>query len=266
MQTSDMKVVRGIGIANVVISAIALGIELLAVACFALGFAGLLDPSIAAGLAREINASGAFYDYSGGVYLTADDIVGLTAGILGAFVVVLGIVAVLSLFCLIAGIKEMRGGKAVDRMGGAFGWSIAGAILAFCGGGFSMISMVLFIIGAIWANKARKIPTIPYGQPRAGYAPSYQQTGYQPAYGQPMPGQQGYAPQQPYQPQQPYAAQQGQPPYQTGCAPEHTGALYGAPQVRIPQGQAPNQGGYITNHTNVTDAASERYGEDGRVS
>ncbi len=259
MQTSDMKVVRGIGIANVVISAIALAFHLLVVACLILGFAGLLDPSIAASFAREINASGTFYDYSGSAYLTTDDVVGLTIGMLGAFITVFGVLAVLTLFCLIAGIKEMRGGKNIDRIGSAFGWSIAGAILAFCGGGFSMISMVLFIIGAIWANKARKIPAIPYGQPQPGYAPSYQQAGFQPPYGQPMPGQQGYLPPQGYAPQ-------GQPPYQTGYAPEHTGALYGAPQGYIPQGQTPYQGGYNSDRTSGTDAMPEQLSEDGRIS
>ena len=67
----------------------------------------------------------------------------------------------------------------------AFGWAIAGAVMSFLTG--RLITMALLIVSAVYLNKMRKYPTIPYGQPYNPYG-QYGANGYgqqTPGYGQP---------------------------------------------------------------------------------
>ena len=95
---------------------------------------------------------------------------------------------------LVAGILGIRVPTHPDKSGSAFGWSIAGAIVAVLSGRF--VTAVLLVIAAVYANKLRHPepsgyqPQQPYGQPW-GQQPGYSQQpwnnqqsyGQQPSYG-----------------------------------------------------------------------------------
>ena len=191
MPNSDARMVRGLSIAVLVLSILALAGSLLTIVFLGIGGAALSDPSIAGSAALELSNDpelGAYNIDSAEVQYLA--MLGL--GLTGAF---MGWIIVCSIVSLVAAILGMRNYGNVDKLGGAFGWAIAGAVFSLlCG---NIITMALLIVSAVYINKLRKAPMVPYGQP-------------QPAY-----GQQGYAPQQPYQQQVPPAQQpqvQQQPP------------------------------------------------------
>ena len=241
MQSSDLRVLKGVSIANIVIAAIALVFYLFVVALIAFGGSVATDPEFIRYIASDPSASIAID--AGDIELTeqdVSDIIMLSVGILGALV---GWFVIASLVCLIAAIMGLRGSKDPAKLGGAFGWSIVGAVLSFLGGAFALISTVLFVIAAVYASRARREANNPaYGQ----YGYDYQQQGYgygQPqGYGQAPYGQQGYG--QDPSGGQGFGYQQGANPQQPGYGQPYQQQSYDAQQpyqqpadAQVPYGQ-----------------------------
>lgn len=220
MPTSKSKAIKGLSIANIVLAAIAIVVWIIFTFTLGLSTTIVSDPSVSGELSEYLsyelsNTSSSYaYDFEN---MSGDDVLGLTALVLGLGIAFSIWAIICSVICLVAGIIGLRGASRPEKLGSVFGWSIAAAIFSFLGGSFGMISMALFIIAAVFAHLDRKASAQPYGQ-----MPPYGGTGQQGyGYGQPydgaqppyMQGQSYAAPQQPYTqvpaPQQPY-----QQPYQ----------------------------------------------------
>lgn len=187
MQDSNARTVRGIGIAVVILSALALIVfGLGAIAVGALG-AFVSDPSL---YGDGISING--YDHGYYDSLSAEEAAGLMSGsmLLVTWLFVWG--ALCAAVSLVAGILGIRVPTHPDKSGSAFGWSIAGAIVAVLSG--RLVTAVLLVIAAVYANKLR------HPEP-SGYQP-------QQPYGQPWGQQPGYS-QQPWNNQQSYGQQPG---------------------------------------------------------
>ena len=164
MPNSDAKVVRGLSIAVLILSILAVAGSLLVI--LGIGGVALSDPSVASSAAIEIdNGSGISADS-----LSGDEVVVLAMLSLGVLGMFMGWLIICSIVPLVAAILGMRNYNNVDKLGGAFGWAIAGAVFSFlCG---NLITMVLLIVSAVYINKLRRAPMVPYGQaqPVYGYA------------------------------------------------------------------------------------------------
>ena len=238
---SDSKTVRGLSIAIVVLAALGILSVIVGFAIIAIFGVAVNDPTVIAEIQNELNgtaySSGNYFDddyiYLGG--MDSGDILAMLNATVGisAFLLVMGLLCVV--VQLIAGVIGIKSCADPTKFSKLFGWTIAGIVVSVltC----SVITLVLFIIVAVYVNKMKKLPPESFAQQQMGYAGaqpytnqgSYQaQPGY---YQQPyvQPGQNPYAqgaPQQPYgqpyeqpfaqsQPQQPFAQQQdaqGQPP------------------------------------------------------
>lgn len=205
MQTSHARTIRGLSIAVVILSVLSILGLIFSLAFIGVGGAALGSEEVrgAASYSLSMDPDSAYTMEQLGI--TEDDAFGMLGFLLGlgAVYVFWGIIC--SIVTLIAGIIGMRNYDKTDKLGKVFGWSIAGAVMAFLYG--NIITLVLLIIGAVCASKDRKASTaIPYGQPASYYSAPQPYAAPQPPYG---------APQQPYgapqQPQQPYAAPQQQP-------------------------------------------------------
>ena len=208
--TSDMRVVRGVSIANIIIAALAILFWIAITVIMVFAGAVITDPSITSDLSNylsyEFHHSYYSNDYSIEIAnLDGDQLLGLVAlaialGAVGSIWFIIG-----SIIGLIAGILGVRNAAKPEKLGGVFGWSIAAAILSFLGGSFMWVSTALFIIAAVFASRVRKAATQggvpPYGNSGYGQQPYYGQQGS--AQGQQPYGQQ----QQPYAQQQPYGQQ-----------------------------------------------------------
>ena len=205
MQTSHARTIRGLSIAVVILSVLSILGLIFSLAFIGVGGAALGSEEVrgAASYSLSMDPDSAYTMEQLGI--TEDDafgMLGLLLG-LGAVYVFWGIIC--SIVTLIAGIIGMRNYDKTDKLGKVFGWSIAGAVMAFLYG--NIITLVLLIIAAVCASKDRKASTaIPYGQPASYYSAPQPYAAPQPPYGAP---QQPYA--APQQPQQPYAALQQQP-------------------------------------------------------
>ena len=226
----DSRVVRGVSIAAIVLSALGILGGLVIALFMGIASTSLNDPAVVNALMSELQSSGsssAFdgsspystYDYSG---MTQDEAMAVASA--SIFIMVglsLGYV-LCKVVCLVAGIIALRSCTNPAKLGGAFGWSIAAAIVSFLVGG--MISMVLFIVSAVFVSRVRKAyAAAPMGA--YGYQ-QYQQYQRCQQYQQPQQYQQGQqAPQQPInqqvppQPQQPMQGQSSAAP-QAPTAPQ----------------------------------------------
>lgn len=215
----DSRVVRGVSIAAIVLSALGILGGLVVALFMGIASTSLNDPAVVNALVSELqssSSSSAFdgsspystYDYSG---MTQDEAMAVASA--SIFIMVglsLGYV-LCKVVCLVAGIIALRSCTNPAKLGGAFGWSIAAAIVSFLVGG--MISMVLFIVSAVFVSRVRKAyaaaPMGAYGYQQPQQYQQYQQ------YQQPQQYQQGQqAPQQPINqqvPPQPQQPMQGQP-------------------------------------------------------
>lgn len=199
----DSRVVRGVSIAAIVLSALGILGGLVIALFMGIASTSLNDPAVVNALISELESSStssAFdgsssyssYDYSG---MTQDEAMAVASASIFLMVgLSLGYV-LCKVVCLVAGIIALRNCNNPAKLGSAFGWSIAAAIVSFLVGG--MISMVLFIVSAVFVSRVRRAYA---AAPMGAY-------GYQ----QPQQYQQGFqVPQQPVnQPQQPM---QGQAP------------------------------------------------------
>lgn len=205
MQTSHARTIRGLSIAVVILSVLSILGLIFSLAFIGVGGAALGSEEVrgAASYSLSMDPDSAYTMEQLGI--TEDDAFGMLGFLLGlgAVYVFWGIIC--SIVTLIAGIIGMRNYDKTDKLGKVFGWSIAGAVMAFLYG--NIITLVLLIIAAVCASKDRKASTaIPYGQPASYYSAPQPYAAPQPPYGAP---QQPYA--APQQPQQPYAALQQQP-------------------------------------------------------
>lgn len=245
----DSRVVRGVSIAAIVLSALGILGGLVVALFMGIASTSLNDPAVVNALMSELqssSSSSAFdgssaystYDYSG---MTQDEAMAVASA--SIFIMVglsLGYV-LCKVVCLVAGIIALRSCTNPAKLGGAFGWSIAAAIVSFLVGG--MISMVLFIVSAVFVSRVRKAYA---AAPMGAYG--YQQPQQYQQYQQPQQYQQGQqAPQQPInqqvppQPQQPMQGQSSAAP-QAPTAPQAPAGSQAPTAPQAPVGpQAPAQ-------------------------
>lgn len=200
MQNSHAGTIRGLSIAVIILSILSILGMIVSLLFLGVGGVALSDPELrdAASYSLSVDPESAYTMEQLGI--TEDDAFGLMGILLGLGAVYSFWGIICCIVSLIAGIIGLRNCKNTAKLGGVFGWAIAGAVMSLLYG--NIVVMVLLIISAVCASKDRKAATaIPYGQPAAYYgAPQQTYDAPQQPYG---------APQQPYgAPQQPYAAPQ----------------------------------------------------------
>ncbi len=208
MQTSHAKTIRGLSIAVVVLSVLGILGLILCLVFMGVSGAALSNSDIRDSVSLSIEMDSDTMQSMEELGMTADDALGLIAVLfgLGSIYFVWGIIC--SVIALVAGIIGMRNYNNVAKLGGVFGWAIAGAVMAFLYG--NIVTMVLLIISAVCASKDRKAATaIPYGQPVAYYGAPQPYGAPQQPYGAPQKPPQHASPQQPRAaPDQPQLLQQ----------------------------------------------------------
>lgn len=161
MQTSDQKAVFGLSIANIVLSAFAILGLLFLTFVFIFVASVASDPSVYSEVTGSLSVDPEFsYNLdelnSQGYELTDDQALSLAIGLLGGVGVFTAVAALLAVVSLVAGILGVRNYRNPEKLKGAFGWSIAGAICSFiCG---RWISTVLLVLAAVFIHKVRKAP------------------------------------------------------------------------------------------------------------
>lgn len=166
MQTDHAKTIKGLSIATIVLSSIAIlgcliGFFALGVGGFAANTYGLdaihysqnhVDHSMAAHMGDGYYGSYAFSE---------DDLMGLLefALVLGTIGIAWGLLC--AIVSLVAGIIGLRGANVPERLGRVFGWGIAGAVAAFLSG--RIITCVLLVIAAVYASKDKNAPMLANG-------------------------------------------------------------------------------------------------------
>lgn len=161
MPNPDARLVRGVSIAVIVLSALALAGCLLLLVVLGIGGAVLSDPGSSFIVAHNnpgfVERFSSSSDAEAAAVLTA---LGLGLASIGVIWLVIchGVV-------LVAGIMGLQASARPEKLGTAFGWAIAGAALSLLGG--NLITMALLIIAAVYLNKLR---TPPY-QPQAPMPP-----------------------------------------------------------------------------------------------
>lgn len=178
MNTSHAKAIKGMSIANIVLAS--LGIIGILIAWAMLGVGG-----------AAINDSGYDYFYTDEGYIIEMSDINMILGLLGGFIF-WGFACLV--LVLIAGIMGVRGANKPEKLKSVMVWNIVGAVASFLGAG--IISLVLCIVVAVFANKDKKLYAMasPYAAPVCNA----------PTYGAPAAPQ---VPTQPVAPQQPAVAQ-----------------------------------------------------------
>ncbi len=141
MQTDHANAIKGLSIAVIVFSALAIA-------------GGLLGSIVlAAALPYVETASSSLVQDSGYYTYTEEAIVAqLMMGVGGTMLIWAMICHVV---VLIAGIFSLRNRSNAQKLGVVFGWSIAGAVISFLGG--NLLTCVLLIIIAVFANKDKQM-------------------------------------------------------------------------------------------------------------
>lgn len=151
MQQNHAKALKGLSIAVIILSALAL------LGCIIGIVFTMVAGSIATTYAPQYLDSYYDGDYGSSYELAqdAEDAMAMLAlaGIVGAGL--LGWAILCSVVTLIAGIVGLRNAANPAKLGSVFGWSVAGAIVGLIGGGF--VTMVLCIIMAVFANKDKQL-------------------------------------------------------------------------------------------------------------
>lgn len=232
----DSRVVRGVSIAAIVLSALGILGGLVVALFMGIASASLNDPTVVNALISELESSSTSSAFDGSSSYSSYDYFDMTQDEAMA-------VASSSIFLMVGlslGICAVQGYSAwlrasllcatatTRKLGGAFGWSIAAAIVSFLVGG--MISMVLFIVSAVFISRVRRAYTAApmgaygyqqYQQYQQGLQvpqqPTNQQVPLQPQ--QSTQGQSSAAPQAPVVPQAPAEPQAPSAP-QAPAAPQ----------------------------------------------
>ena len=188
---SDSKTVRGLSIAIVVLAALGILGVIAGFALIAIFGVAVNDPTVIAEIQNELNgtaySSGNYFDDdyiylggmdSGSILAMLDATVGISA-----FLLVLGLLCVV--VQLIAGVIGIKSCADPTKFSKLFGWTIAGIVVSVltC----SVITLVLFIIVAVYVNKMKKLPPEAFTQQQMGYAGA-QPYANQGAYQAPQPG------------------------------------------------------------------------------
>ena len=206
MYSSDARMVRGVSIAVIIFSSLALLGGVVVLFFLGIGGATLSDSDFVNQLAI-INSDPDFVREYGGAASSED------LAMLGSLAVGVGAAATIGfMLCaavsLVAGIMGLRRASHPEKAGAAFGWAIAGAIAAVLSGRF--ITAILLVIAAVYLNRLKRAMQYPMpGQAYPGAAyPAQAAYSSQPTY----PTQPAY-PTQPSQPQ-PTPQQPAAPPDQ----------------------------------------------------
>lgn len=168
MQQDHSKAIKGLSIATIVISALAIVFSAIIMAVIGIAM------NIADSYTYDITNSYSYYDdyYYDYGYLSPDEYFAVYVG--GVFAnTLLGFVCICSIFTLVVGIIGLRFHANKDKLGLVFGWSIAGAVIGFLATG--IVVAVLLIITAVFANKDKQLYA-------AGYAPMPQAAPIAPVY------------------------------------------------------------------------------------
>lgn len=171
MQQDHTKAIKGLSIANIVISALVI------VLCIC----GMFFISIALSVAGDyVTNYSDYYDlYSEYDYyyynstISDSDSILLASGIINALFVWEIICAIVT---MVAGIIGLRNADDKSKLGLVFGWSIAGAIVGFIGMG--IVVVILFTITAVFASRDKQLYAYNAYAPQNAYYQSAQ--GYQP--------------------------------------------------------------------------------------
>lgn len=154
MQTNHANAIKGLSIATIVLAALGILGAVITVAVANVMGTMLLEmgPDMVASGYASGSTHGLDYEYN-----MSDEqaiaMVSMLTSIVG------GGVGIWMLICnvviLVAGIMGLRGYNKPEKLGNVFIWAIVGAVLSFLGGG--IITMVLLIIVAVFANKDKKL-------------------------------------------------------------------------------------------------------------
>lgn len=223
MQESDIRVVRGVSTASIVLAVLAI-LGCVAAMAFSAGLGVVAsDSSNFDGYVEYRDELGATNGIDAQYDMSPEETSALVTTVFGFISAFAGIGIVLCVISLIAGIVGVRNARNPQKAGKIFGWSIAGAICAILMG--RVVSCILLIVNAVYANRLKKAAANPamYAQPAYAYAPQ----GFAQAPAQPMPQrpvagaapmQQPVAPAQPAQSQQPVAPAQPATPVQPAAS------------------------------------------------
>ncbi len=158
------RTIRGLGIANVILSGIGVFLGLILVWISFIVSAQLSDPATASKIAEQVlsSSSGSMAFDGNSAYSYNYSYSGMTGQEALAIVTAAGPLVIGSAFAfliltatgLVAAILALRNYNNPAKLGGAFGWSIVAAIASFFAGGW--VSTVLFIVAAVYIGKLRR--------------------------------------------------------------------------------------------------------------
>ncbi len=164
MQNSDISTVRGLSIASIVLSALALVGSLLFLVLIAWCGQFVGDPVVYA----ELVSSGDVFSSDSASYLSsmseAEYAQAMTLGV-GLVCAICGVGAAFSGVGLVCGIVGVKNCGNPQKWGSVFGWSIAGAVCALLMGRF--ISAVIMFVNMAIANRLRRNASVCYNPPSA---------------------------------------------------------------------------------------------------
>lgn len=195
---SDLRVIKGVNIAVIILSGLGLLGAIITAIASAVGHGYLYSPEFQSLLyslfEEEMSPSSSGMSY--------DDAVNMTTLISSVTIVMFVVISILGIVVkgvlIAAGYFGLKTAEDPSRAKTSFIWAIVGAILAgLCG---SFVSMILFIVSAVYLNKLRRAdgPSAFTGSTAPYYSVPYQQVPYQPTYtAAPVPPQTPGVPVQP---------------------------------------------------------------------
>ncbi len=179
MQTNHANAIKGLSIATIILAALGILGAVLTFAITSMMGSMLLEfgPDMVASGHASGSVHGMEYEYD----MSDEQAVALISMLMST---VGGGISIWILIChvviLIAGIMGLRGYNNPEKLGSIFIWAIVGAVLSFLGGG--IITMVLMIVVAVFANKDKKlsagvvgavpVAAVPTAAPVAGSVPT----------------------------------------------------------------------------------------------
>lgn len=199
---SDLRVIKGVNIAVIILSGIGLLGAVISAIVSVVGHGYLYSPEFQSLLYSLFEE-----DFDPGTSgLTSDDAANMTTLLSSVTIVIFIVMSILGVIVkgvlIAAGYFGLKTASEPSCAKSSFVWAIVGAVLAgFCG---SFVSMVLFIVSAVYLNKLRRTdePSAFTGSTAPYYSVPYQQVPYQPLYNNPpvYPQAAGYATAVPQQP------------------------------------------------------------------
>ncbi len=158
MPDSNARIVRGLSIATVVISVLAILAVLAVAVLLAVLGSYMNDPAFVQRVIDEAYSQG-----SSVRGITANDVTMLVSLGIGTILAALVWSAICSALALVAGIVGIRNSSKQEKLGTAFGWAIAGAVMSFLTG--RLITAVLLVCGRLPQQDAQRTPPSLTGSP-----------------------------------------------------------------------------------------------------